>query len=1137
MKEGLNIAMLRSFYIVIILLLGSFEPAKGTNDQRINGDILAGELNRVADAVGRSFIQEIYNNMHYNDQLRDGQRLSQDISKKIAQRMESIKTALVDLKNTMEDTYEQMTSSIRHQDCCVDGTYQKNLHFRTRVSVDSFCYSKPSYVENANIKYPTMDILTTMKDNHQNNKNLQFQYIAFTSGLFINYPSTKLTDCNSFDPRIRPYFVSSTTSKPRDVVLVLDISASMSGDKLRETRDAAITVMETLSVHDRIAIVLFNNVASSPNDCYDEQLVPVTRTTKDVLKKFITSKGAEGGSNYEVGLRKAFGYFKTNSTEQNAARDMIILFVTDGTNSGGNPLEVIKNENQKIQNRVVINTYGLGNSLSSQVKELLVNMSKQTLHDDSYGYVTPGKSYTLTDAMLPSLREAMGTYYDYSSVSISQTPTYTQPYKDFFSKEFVVTGCLPIGNRGTFVGVACADILLSELVTEIIYLQQGEFSYVFIIDGAERTLIHPLLPDPRDVNATEYDVNNIFNFERSGDVHVVIDSMKRAETGQRSLLTTIYETRGDRLLDGDSKRELDAVYYWAPIVASGSNLSLCLVMAKNNSLTSLAFHSRPSVQSNDFVYHRWDLTTWPQPFCRHFNRYATKAKTTIKLTPDAFLDPYEYTFVEETESRIKQYEDYLSGKITTNPGLKVEAINSIRVTYPIERFWKTVSYQDAPYLVWRYIMTEDGVQRIYPGVRLTNDYDHKIRPWYRRTVAQKLINVVSAPYEDSWGSGKVITLSRVILKSATNPKSKTEAVIGTDFSIYHFHQLLKDKYPICANKTLYSCIVIDNSGFLVMHPFYIETTSPVKNRIHISYMEGRISRSLISTGIMYRQPCRDTENKKEQFTYRVKLLRSQLSGLVDPIEKYEIRPVPGSNVFLILKEIVSNDDSSTCCSTPSSSSPSSVQCGEDTCSCLCYKTIDFNECENKYENMEGIDPCNPKLPTLESVSVPEEEKTRNLETCFPTSCPCRKTESECFRTSGCSWCTSSIDGALVKGFCDLKETCPSKQCLKKECGPKCCGPQCKGPPEPEGQTMLYVGSSVGAVLVIVIIISIVVIVVKCRRRQNHGHDGTYIEPTHVHGSRSVCSSNESVDYEHSHNFYVTRQFSETSEENHSEPET
>ena len=30
-----------------------------------------------------------------------------------------------------------------------------------------------------------------------------------------------------------------------------------------------------------------------------------------------------------------------------------------------------------------------------------------------------------------------------------------------------------------------------------------------------------------------------------------------------------------------------------------------------------------------------------------------------------------------------------------------------------------------------------------------------------------------------------------------------EGVLGTDFSIYYFDQMLQDKYPICANKTSY----------------------------------------------------------------------------------------------------------------------------------------------------------------------------------------------------------------------------------------------------------------------------------------------------------------------------------------------
>lgn len=45
---------------------------------------------------------------------------------------------------------------------------------------------------------------------------------------------------------------------------------------------------------------------------------------------------------------------------------------------------------------------------------------------------------------------------------------------------------------------------------------------------------------------------------------------------------------------------------------------------------------------------------------------------------------------------------------------------------------------------------------------------------------------------------------------------------------------------------------------------------------------------------------------------KVKLPESQLSGLIDPEKKYELRPVAGSNVFLILKQRHPNDEDKCC---------------------------------------------------------------------------------------------------------------------------------------------------------------------------------------------------------------------------------
>nr|XP_022331553.1 VWFA and cache domain-containing protein 1-like [Crassostrea virginica] len=1054
--------------LVLVLLVLACGYIQKTQGQSISGDILASELDRVADAVGLSFIQNEYNKLRYQETRTDGEKLVQEIADKISKRMNDVETALRSLKTAVET--DQQTDVVP-QDCCMDGVYQENVRFRANISLGMFCYRKPNYVNSDSFRYPSTAVLNAMGKNLVK-KSIQFQYIARKSGLYINYPSTKLTDCETYDPRFRPFYVSTTTSTPRDVVVVLEISASMRGDKLFQARHAAITVMETLSVKDRFGFVAFNNEAQTLDGCYGEQLVPVTQTTQQSLRNFLVSRDATGGANYANAVRRAFQYFKSSTGGNN--RDQILLFVSDGANDGGDPLEVIRDENQQLNNRVFIHTYGIGTGLATADRELLKSMAEQTLNNNSYGYVKGGKYEELTDLASTSLREAMGTFYDDSSIPITDIPTYTMPYKDHFSNESIITGCLPIADNGRFDGVVCADVLLSELVAEILYLKQGEFSYAFVMDGEERTLVHPLIPDPRDVIAKEQDIINIYNFETSGDIHEVVESMKNGLKGTRNLDTMITETRGQTYLDGDRRQSIKAVYYWTPILAPGSNLSVCLVMKINNSVSSITDQIQPS--PGDFVYHRWDLDNWPAPFCRHFNRYATQASSTVKLTPDAFTESYLYTGIQETQVRVQQYKEYLSEERSINPGLKAAAVKSIRLTYPIEEFWKTTSRDEAPYVVWRYLMTEEGVARVYPGVRLTDDYDHKLRPWYHRTVAQKLLNVVSAPYEDSWGSGKVITLSRVILRGQT-----TEAVLGTDFSIYYFNQMLQDKYPICANKASYTCIVIDNSGFLVMHPYYIETTSPITAQVHITHLEGKLSNSLITHGIMYRQPCRYTESKKEQFTYRVSLPQSYYNGIVDSTEEYELRPVVGSNVFLILKKRKRSDVDPPCCSEQFSTSPNSIECGSRKCTCLCYKHVQFNACRNKYNSTDGIVPCKPQLPTLKTVSTPEQDKTRGLGTCFPSDCACRKTENECFRTSGCSWCKSDVKGNLVDGFCDLKEICPSQQCVNEECKAKCCGSECGIADQASGAGPgLYVGVGLGVVFVIIVVLLMVVFILRKR---------------------------------------------------------
>ncbi len=58
--------------------------------------------------------------------------------------------------------------------------------------------------------------------------------------------------CDGYDPRFRPFYVETATPEAKDVVLVMDISWSMAGDKLDVAKEAAKTVLDTMNPKDHV---------------------------------------------------------------------------------------------------------------------------------------------------------------------------------------------------------------------------------------------------------------------------------------------------------------------------------------------------------------------------------------------------------------------------------------------------------------------------------------------------------------------------------------------------------------------------------------------------------------------------------------------------------------------------------------------------------------------------------------------------------------------------------------------------------------------------------------------------------------------------------------------------------------------
>lgn len=67
-------------------------------------------------------------------------------------------------------------------------------------------------------------------------------------------------------------------------------------------------------------MVVFNDEAKTLDGCYENQVVPATSTTKKKFKEFLGSQSGGGGADFDAALRKAFMYFKANSSVQDDGR-------------------------------------------------------------------------------------------------------------------------------------------------------------------------------------------------------------------------------------------------------------------------------------------------------------------------------------------------------------------------------------------------------------------------------------------------------------------------------------------------------------------------------------------------------------------------------------------------------------------------------------------------------------------------------------------------------------------------------------------------------------------------------------------------------------------------------------------------
>uniref|UniRef100_A0A914M7Y5 VWFA domain-containing protein n=1 Tax=Meloidogyne incognita TaxID=6306 RepID=A0A914M7Y5_MELIC len=159
-----------------------------------------------------------------------------------------------------------------------------------------------------------------------------------------------------FDPRFRPWFISSESS-PRDVLFLLDLSGSAKGMSAHLIKTAVGAVLQTLTPNDFFSGIWYNSrrerVLDNCTGTYDS-FVQATSGNKLLFRRLLDRVEERDQASLPAALEMAFDEFfrssknkdnnnNTSSPPQRSGGHSIVLLFTDGIEFW--PAEVV----QKLQ--------------------------------------------------------------------------------------------------------------------------------------------------------------------------------------------------------------------------------------------------------------------------------------------------------------------------------------------------------------------------------------------------------------------------------------------------------------------------------------------------------------------------------------------------------------------------------------------------------------------------------------------------------------------------------------------------------------------------------------------------------------------------------------------------------------------
>ncbi|XP_066210521.1 voltage-dependent calcium channel subunit alpha-2/delta-1 isoform X7 [Saccopteryx leptura] len=651
------------------------------------------------------------------------------------------------------------------------------------------------------------------KRNRDEDPTLLWQVFGSATGLARYYPASPWVDnsrtpnkIDLYDVRRRPWYIQGAAS-PKDMLILVDVSGSVSGLTLKLIRTSVSEMLETLSDDDFVNVASFNSKAQDVS-CFNH-LVQANVRNKKVLKDAVNNMTAKGITDYKKGFSFAFEQLLNYNVTRANCNKIIMLF-TDGGEERAQEIFAKYNKDKKV--RVFTFSVGQHNYDRGPIQWM-------ACENKGYYYEIPsiGAIRINTQEYLDVLGRPMVLAGDKA-----KQVQWTNVYLDALELGLVITGTLPVFNitgqvenktnlkNQLILGVMGIDVSLEDIKRLTPRFTLCPNGYYFAIDPNGYVLLHPNLQpkEPVTLDFLDAELENEIKVEIR---HKMIDG----ESGERTFRTLV-KSQDERYIDKGNR-----TYTWTPV--NGTDYSLALVLP-----TYSFYYIKAKIEET----------------ITQARSKKGKMKDSETLKPDNF-EEYGYTFLaprdycsdlkisDNNTEFLLNFNEFIDRKTPNNPSCNTDLINRVLLdagltSELVQNYWS--KQKNIKGVKARFVVTDGGITRVYPkeaGENWQENPETYEDSFYKRSLDNDNY-VFTAPFFNKSGPGAYesgIMVSKAV-EIYIQGKQLKPAVVGIKIDVYSWIEnftktSIRDPCagPVCdckRNSDVMDCVILDDGGFLLM---------------------------------------------------------------------------------------------------------------------------------------------------------------------------------------------------------------------------------------------------------------------------------------------------------------------------------